>query len=124
MKPADLIWNRACFDTYFSPRAGDIALRALLRAHGLTMNGGVFHAIECLSDSELLNAIAGYRFFGLDSAVEVLLRAKRLIEEKGDLGSQEVVLDKAYAAVIPDDSFIVQRFKQHLESHPLDFAPL
>ena len=62
----DLIWNRASEGGGANPQAGDLALAALLRAHGLTMNGGVLHAVERLQPSELQDAASGYRFFGLD----------------------------------------------------------
>jgi hypothetical protein len=69
----DLIWNRATLKSGGSVRcAGDTALAALLLAHGLIMNGGVEHALECMSQSELLAALAGYRYFGLERAAQAL----------------------------------------------------
>jgi hypothetical protein len=88
------------------------------------MNGGVLHAVECLTSSELSAATAGYRFFGLDPAAELLTHARRIFEMAEDLESQESVLDQLYADLIPDDSFLTERFEQHLKSRPSDFAAL
>jgi hypothetical protein len=35
----------------------------------------------------------------------------------------ESLLDGEYAALIPDDSVLLERFEEHLRSHPFDFAP-
>jgi hypothetical protein len=90
MKPskADLVWNRACFGGGSDLRAGDVALAALLRAHGMIMNGGVFHVFETLDGPELADAEAGYRFFGLSGAAALLEYARRVPEnQRGDLES-------------------------------------
>jgi hypothetical protein len=72
----DIIWNRACLDSGGpSPGKGDRALVALLRAHGLVMNGGVVHALASLSAEERSEAIAGFRYFGLLQAAEALSQA-------------------------------------------------
>ncbi len=148
---ADRIWNRACEGGGRNPQSGDRALAALLRAHGLAMNGGVLHAVECLSSSELSDAESGYRFFGFDSVADLVSRARRLSEADAgsghrslglgwagdlvsrirlffrgsdDLESQESRLDAEYAALIPDDSALVERFEEYWRLHPSDFAPL
>lgn len=128
---ADLIWNRACEGGGLGPRRGDRALRAMIGAHGLVMNGGVLHATECLSPSELSDAQAGYRFFGLDAVADFLARARLLSDvdvesdwTDEDLETQESSLDAEYYDLIPDDSFLVERFEEHWRSHPSDFAPL
>lgn len=72
----DIIWNRACLDFGGpSPAEGDRALAALLQAHGRVMSEGVVHALESLSVEELSEAIAGFRYFGLPRAAEVLAQA-------------------------------------------------
>ena len=51
MTPVDIIWNRAWKGVGPNACSGDRALAALLKAHGLAMNGGVLHAVECLKSS-------------------------------------------------------------------------
>ena len=124
MRPSILIWNRACEGGAESPRTGDRALSNLLLAHGLVMNGGLLHAAECLTPSELAGALDGYRFFGLDSTAKLLIHSREVVEADEDLESQEAALDRAYVQLVPDDTFLFARFEQHLASHPEDFAPL
>jgi hypothetical protein len=50
--------------------AGDRALAALPLFHGLAMNGGIPHAVECLQPDEQEAARRGYQFFGFDDAAE------------------------------------------------------
>jgi len=122
MKPTDVIWNRACDGGGPNPRDGDRALAALLYAHGLIMNGGVLNAAEYLTRSELAAAQTGYQFFGLDAAARLLSHARQIFETAEDLGSHEAVLDRQYATLIPDDSFLVEQFERHMKASPLDFA--
>src|SRR5438094_245227 len=121
---ADMIWNRACGGDALRSLRGDRALADLLRVHGLAMNGGVLHAIECLTASELSDAEAGYRFYGLDGVASMLLRARTIFEMGVDLGTHEQQLDRQYAAMIPSDSSLVERFEKRLKSHPSEYAPL
>jgi hypothetical protein len=121
---ADMIWNRACGEDPLRALPGDRALADLLRAHGLVMNGGVLHAVECLTADELANAEVGYRFYGLDGVASLLSRAHGLFEAADDLGSHEQQLDGEYAQMIPSDSSLVERFEKRLKSSPSDFAPL
>jgi hypothetical protein len=140
---ADLIWNRACEGNGADLRRGDRALRAMISAHGLVMNGGVLHVVECLSPSELSDAECGYRFFGLDSVAELLSRARlseaeaksgwvggfvsrvrRLFGAEDGLSAQESRLDEEYHTLVPDDSFLVERFEGYWQLHPSDFVPL
>jgi hypothetical protein len=101
-----LIWNRACGGGGPNPCKADCALAALLKAHGLIMNGGVLHAVGCLSASELADAESGYRFFRFDAAAYLLSRARIIREASQDLESYEQQLDRDYAALIPDDLHI------------------
>lgn len=143
---ADLIWNRACEGGGSGPGRGDRALAALLRAHNLAMNGGVLDAVECLSSSELADAESGYRFFGFDSAADLMSRARhlsegdtgsgprllvrfifrlrRLFKADDDLESRESALDAEYVSIIPGDSALVERFQEYWSAHPSDFAPV
>src|SRR5262245_48266251 len=121
---ADMIWNRACGEDPLRSLPGDRALADLLRAHSLAMNGGVLHAVECLTASELSAAEAGYRFYGLDEAASLLSRARTIFQIGDELESHELQLDRQYAAMIPSDSSLVKRFQKRLKSHPSEYAPL
>src|ERR1700752_256400 len=109
---ADRIWNRACGEDPLRSLPGDRALADLLRAHGLAMNGGGLHAVECLTVSELSDANDGYRFYGLDEVASLLSRARGLFEVGEGLESHELQLDRQYAALIPSDSTLVERFEK------------
>lgn len=115
----NLIWNRAALESGGSaPCAGDTALAALLLAHGLIMNGGVEHALECMSQSQLLAALSGYRYFGLESAAQALEAA---VQTSGTASNE---LDKPYWRAIPDDATISSAFAAKLLSNPTTFAPV
>ena len=124
---ADRIWNRAALESDRVARMnGDRALRALLLAHGLIMNGGVFHCVhEVLSESGLEAAIEGYGYFGLDNAAATLREAAS-IEDPWSESQEKASLDSdaRYAAAIPTDAAIVERFESRLLAHPEDFAPI
>ena len=121
---ADVIWNRACEGDATAPSPGDRALAALLVLHGLVMNGGVLHAVECLKPQELAGAISGYRFFGFDDVAVMLVDAKSFAEVHEDLDSIEADLDRRYLTLIPDDSTLFARFAAYLLHNPSEFAPL
>lgn len=123
LSEADIIWNRACGEDPLRTLPGDRALADLLRAHGLVMNGGVLHAVECLTASELLDAEAGYRFYGLKEVASLLARAKTIFEMGHDLESHEQQLDRQYAAMIASDTSLVERFEKRLKSHPSKYSP-
>jgi hypothetical protein len=114
----DLIWNRAALDAGgTAPREGDRALAALLRAHGMVMNGGVGHAIEVLSRDELLEAVAGFRFFGFQEVAA-------LLENAATHGvDDEEVADSGYARFIPNDDTITRCFSGLLRARREAFAP-
>lgn len=127
---ADLVWNRAALADHrtqdLTLQVGDRALRALLLAHGLIMNGGVFHcAHEALSVSKLEAAMAGYAYFGFDDVVTILREATAIEfpwEESQEAASLD--FDALYAAAIPTDVVIAERFEIRLTTHPYDFAPI
>ena len=126
---ADRIWNRAVLESDPADSVdlmdGDRALRALLLAHGLIMNGGVFHCVhEVLSESELEAAIEGYAYFELHDA-SATLRDAAVIEEPWAEPQEQASLDAdaRYAAAIPTDAAVVERFEFRLAAHPEDFAP-
>src|SRR5580692_9541571 len=97
---AEMVWNRACSEDPLRSLPGDRALADLLRAHGLAMNGGVLHALECLTAEELTNAEAAYRFYGLAAVASLLSRARKLCETGDDLERHEQQLDRQYAVSI------------------------
>jgi hypothetical protein len=121
---ADMIWNRACGEDSLRSLPGDRALTDLLRAHSLVMNGGVLHAVECLTAGELSAAEAGYRFYGLDGAASLLSRARTKFEGGTDLEVHEQQLDRQYVDMIPSDSSLVEGFEKHLKSKPTEYAAL
>jgi len=122
MTPTDIIWNRACEGGGQNPSAGDHALGALLKAHGLAMNGGVLHAVECLSASELSDAQSGYRFFSLGAVADLLSRARAILEADRDIESYEPQLDQDYATLIPDDSTLYAQFERIYTTRPSEFT--
>lgn len=121
---ADRIWNRACGEDPLRALPGDRALADLLCAHNLAMNGGVLHAVECLTIEQRLAAEAGYRYFGFEEVASFLSHAQEIFETTDDLESYEQKLDVEYGHIIPSDTTLVDRFKLRLKSYPLDFAPL
>ena len=124
LSEADMIWNRACGEDPLRVLPGDRALADLLYAHGLAMNGGVLHAVECLTADELSDAEAGYRFFGLDDIASLLSRARRILEAGEDLGTHELPLIEEYGRIIPSDGFLAECFETRFAASRPDFAPL
>ena len=69
MKSADTVWNRAALEGGGdSLGRGDRALASLPRLHGLIMNGGGHHALECIEPADVIAAADGYAFFGFNDA--------------------------------------------------------
>jgi hypothetical protein len=119
-----MIWNRACGEAPVRSSPGDRALTDMLRVHGLIMNGGVLHAVEILTASELCDSEAGYCFYGLDAVASLLSRGRAIFEADKDLGEHERQLDAEYAGLIPSDNSLYERFVQRLNSMPGEFASL
>lgn len=131
LSEADQVWNRATqMDAGPNRAAGDIALRALLSVHSLAMNGGLLHSVVNHSQEELEEAAAGYRYFGLGDAAEVVesvVRRAAAIDLDVDPDAAERLeaeADDRYAAVIPDDSTLADRFERLFRQRPEAFAPL
>jgi hypothetical protein len=115
----DQIWNRACLESGgASPAVGDRALAALLLAHGLVMNGGVVHALESLSSPEVFAAIAGFNYFGLSAASNVLQQSPDDSEET------EERFNQMYWAAVPNDEAVAHAFRIKLLATPEAFAPI
>jgi hypothetical protein len=112
-----LVWNRAALNGGGPTAAeGDLALAALLLAHGVVMNGGVDHALEVLSPAELAAASAGYRYFGFEQVAQLLEEAATQPDR------EEERLNSAYWGEIPDDEAIAHAFRKMLLSVPEAFA--
>ncbi len=125
MTNADEVWNRAALEGGGpEPREGDVALAALLRAHGLAMNGGVLHAAECLRPDELRASCDGYRFSEYDGLAKLLADAAITVAKGQGSGALEQSTGRAYARSIPDDAALLSRFKRHFAQHPELYAPL
>jgi hypothetical protein len=124
MTEADMIWNRACGEDPLRALPGDRALADLLYAHGLAMNGGVLHAVECMTVEEQSDAEAGYQYYGLAEIASLLSRARVIFEAGDDLEGHEQQLDGNYTRTVPSDSSLVERFEKGLKTSPSDFAPV
>ena len=112
------IWNRACLESGgSSPADGDKALASLLLAHGFAINGGVVHALECLSQSELAAAVAGFNYFGLAGAAHVFQQLP------DDTVETEERLNRLYWAAVPNDETLAHAFRVKLLASPEAFAP-
>lgn len=126
MRREDLIWNRACFYPETLSLPGDRALADMLLAHGYAMNGGVLHAVEDLEPSQLDAALAGYRYFGLAAAVDLMEGARSHIRQGLDddaLDRLEAESDERYGEV-GTDAVLADAFERRYAAHPEDFAPL
>jgi hypothetical protein len=123
LSKADLVWNRACLDGGGpAPLAGDEALAALLRAHNMIMNGGVFHVFETLDEEEMVAAHRAYRFFGFAAVPPLLDYASRVrVEDQGEL---ESAVDAEYGRAIPSDGALMDAFKADFAADPDHYAPL
>jgi len=122
---ADKVWNRAALEAAVnSPRPGDRALASLLLLHGLVMNGGVQHALECLTPEEISAAIAGYIYIGFNEVAEFLRGCADdpILSTWDDM--TEIAANNRYAQLVPDDSSLVANFEDLYHARPEEFAPL
>jgi hypothetical protein len=121
LSDADKVWNRACgLDAWRGEgprREGDFALAALLRVHGMVMNGGLEHAFDVFEPLEFDAGIAGFRYFGLDDHANLLVCVRPLNEEEQD------ELTPKYSEY-GEDEVLQQAFEKKFENHPEQFAPL
>jgi hypothetical protein len=125
MTSADKVWNRAALEAGgASPGPGDRALASLLLVHGLVMNGGVHHAIECIERTEILAAADGYEFYGCDDVASFFRAAADdpLLCIWTD--ETEVAANRRYAEMVPDDSYLVARFEKAYSERAEQFAPI
>jgi hypothetical protein len=97
----------------------------MLRFHGLAMNGGVLHAIECLSPDELAAAVGGYKYYGLVGILPLVAAAQDVPADDDEADELEGRLDAEYAATVADDdAALVRRFEEHYAAHPDQYAPI
>jgi hypothetical protein len=82
------------------------------------MNGGVFHALEVVSEEELRACCAGFRYFGLDEAAGLLEAAST--EEWTE--QSEVRCNAAYAKLV-DDAILGASFRTHFSRCREKYAP-
>lgn len=128
LSAADRVWNRAVLEGG-GPNAllGDRALADLMLLHGLAMNGGVLHALECLDEKERDAAVAGYAFYAFPAVSLLLLDllARRSDDADADAADAlELVAAREYAREIPSDQVIADAFGRLLAERPELFAPL
>jgi hypothetical protein len=122
---ADQIWNRAAMEGGGdSPGPGDRALASLLLLHGLAMNGGIHHAIECVSEEELSAAIDGFRYFGLEDMAQWLRSAPGDPLLKEWTANTEAPAIFRYAEYVPSDAYLAERFEAVYRDRPSEFAAL
>ena len=121
----DQIWNRAAMEGGgISPGPGDHALASLLLVHGLAMNGGIHHAIDCVAPGELSAAIDGFSYFGLEVMAQWLRGAPRDRLLKEWTAEAEKSAASRYAKLIPSDAFLAERFEAVYRDRPSEFAAL
>ena len=109
-------------------RAGDHALSGLLSFHSRAMSGGVLDAVETATAEDLTLAEDGFRFFALADAADVVARVRSVLAA-GDLSASDLEelerdADSRYAAIVPSDGTIVERFESRLRAEPDLFAPV
>lgn len=81
------------------------------------MNGGVVHALECMSQHEVAAAVAGFNYFGLAEAARVFQQLPDGTDET------EKRLNELYWAVVPSDETLAHAFRVKLLALPAAFAP-
>ena len=120
---ANRVWNRAALEAGgTSPGPGDRALASLLLVHGLVMNGGVHHALECVQPTEVRAAADGYAFFGFDDIAAFFRGTDHdpVLSTCND--ETEDAANRRYWDIIPDDSVLLARFEDVFRHRPDQFA--
>lgn len=74
---------------------------------------------EVLSDGEVDDAIAGYRYFGFEELADFLVEIHRATSPP-----DEAAVDAKYGTWLPSDQTLDEAFRHLLASRPDDFAPL
>ena len=107
-----------------SPGPGDRALASLLLLHSLAMNGGIHHAMECVTQDELSAAIDGFSYFGLEDMAQWLRGAPSDPLLKEWTSDTETPAIFRYAELIPSDAYLAERFEAVYRDRPSEFAAL
>jgi len=114
------VWNRACFRSGGpAPGPADVALTSLIRLHGITINGGLGHAVAFLSTQDFHAGIEGYRYFGLDEVASVLEAAKLCGSDESTLD----LLEARYNDLVPSDDILATALETVYMASPNAFAP-
>jgi hypothetical protein len=118
---ATAIWNRAAVDGG-GPRPfyGDAVLTAVLRLHGLAMNGGLLSAVEQLPDQQLDAAENGYTWLGLPDAAEAVIYVRAQLRAGPDRAMTPAhQADERYTET---DAALQVAFRRRLAEQPAAFA--
>lgn len=121
MTPANLVWNRACSEE--GDGIGDRHLRALLRVHGMVMNGGPNHAADVCNPAEIAAAARGAHYFGLDTLGTLILELPAASSDSSNENAEDR-LSNDYHRLVPSDSTLADAFEERLAEAPQDFDPL
>lgn len=130
METSDHIWNRATeVEVAQGAREGDQALWSVLRFHGLAMNGGVLHAFEGLTATDLSRARDGFEWLGLPHVSAFMDRAADTItatdwSDDDAVDELEQSTDDEYYHLVPQDQVIEDAFRKRLSEAPAGFAPV
>jgi hypothetical protein len=121
-----VIWDRAVAGGGNEPRAGDLALTAVLKFSGVVNDGGVTQALAVLDGEAFRAASDGFRYFGEPDVADLVLSVWRQHEpgaDGDDLPSQELEqrFELGYYAV---DQRIGELLTARLRAAPEDFAPV
>ena len=132
---ADEIWNRACDLEWKPTRAGDRALKDVIRFHGEIRNGGLDFALD--ADLEAApRAAAGFRVLRAPALADVLDQAHRIASRAVIDGEFDVLdldehdatrldaLGEEYDRLLPIDTALEASFRRHLEAKPDEFEPI
>lgn len=120
---ADKVWNRAAMeDGGTSPLEGDLALTSMLLAHGLIMNGGLHHAIDCLEQDEISAAVNGYMFFELSEIGEFIKSVASGLNLTEWNTENELTANATYSDYVPSDEFLGAKFEAKYKSNPEKFS--
>lgn len=87
------------------------------------MNGGILHAVECLSDEQLINAIHGYQYFNLNLVSDLIKEAitYRFSENQDAV---ELKFNSSYASTVEDDACLVSRFEHDFKSNRSSYSDI
>lgn len=93
------------------------------------MNGGLLHAVEVLTESEVRFAEGALRFFDLSSAADVVQWAHNELQalDDDDIDAVELLeaeADRRYYVAVADGAVVERHFRSEFEAHPEAFAPL